>query len=303
MRPHSALARILRLNLLVVAACALTWLLWQWPQAPVRAVVGFVLIAMGFSLVLAIEFVALRFVEASAAAPRPAWAELARAWWAETVAAALVFNWRQPFRWRAIPDQSAAAGGRRGVVFIHGFICNRGLWTPWLQEARRLGIPFVAVNLEPVFGSIDRYAGIIDEAVERIARETGLAPVLVCHSMGGLAARAWLRAKSADDRIQRIVTIGSPHHGTWLARFSRVRNGRQMRLDSEWLRNLGPPAAPYRFTCWYSNCDNIVFPTGTAMLDGADNRLVTGAGHVDLAFHPRVMAETLALVAGESGRS
>jgi predicted alpha/beta hydrolase family esterase len=303
MRPHSSLARIQQFSTLGVAACALAWLVWQWPHAPVRAVVGFMLIAMGYSIFLAIEFVALRFVDPGGTAPRPDWGELARAWWAETVAAAVVFGWRQPFLWREIPDQPAAARGRRGVVFIHGFICNRGLWTPWLREARRLGLPFVAVNLEPVFGSIDRYADVIDQAVERVGRETGMAPVLVCHSMGGLAARAWLRAKSAEGRIHRIITIGSPHHGTWLARFSHVRNGRQMRLDSEWLRRLGAPAAVSRFTCWYSNCDNIVFPAATATLAGADNRLVAGAGHVDLAFHPRVMAETLALIAAEPGRS
>ena len=101
---------------------------------------------------------------------------------------------------------------------------------------RRLGHPFVAVDLEPVFGSIDQYVAIIDEAVERITRATGMAPVLVCHSMGGLAARAWLQAKAADSRVHHVITIGSPHHGTWLGRFSRVANGRQMRLDSGWLR-------------------------------------------------------------------
>jgi pimeloyl-ACP methyl ester carboxylesterase len=303
MRPHSSLARIQQLITLCVAACALVWLVWQWPHAPVRAAVGFVLIAMGFSIFLAIEFVALRFVEPAGVVPRPDWGELARAWCAETVAAAVVFGWRQPFRWREVPDQPAAARGRRGVVFIHGFICNRGLWTPWLQEARRLGLPFVAVNLEPVFGSIDRYVGIIDEAVERVGRESGMAPVVVCHSMGGLAARAWVRAKSAEDRVHRIITIGSPHHGAWLARLSHVRNGRQMRLDSEWLRRLGAPPAVSRFTCWYSNCDNIVFPAATATLAGADNRLVAGAGHIDLAFHPRVMAETLALIAAEPGHA
>jgi triacylglycerol lipase len=99
--------------------------------------------------------------------------------------------------------------------------------------------------------------------------------------------------------VHHVITIGSPHHGTWLGRFSRVANGRQMRLDSRWLRRLGEPAAARRFTCWYSNCDNIVFPAATATLAGSDNRLVAGAAHVALAFHPRVMAESLALIAGE----
>jgi len=124
--------------------------------------------------------------------------------------------------------------------------------------------------------------------------------VLVCHSMGGVAARAWLRARSADARVHRIITIGSPHHGTWLGRFSHAANGRQMRLHSDWLRQLGSPGAVHKFTCWYSNCDNIVFPTATATLAGADNRLVQGVAHVELGFHPRVMAESLALITGDA---
>ena len=51
-----------------------------------------------------------------------------------------------------------------------------------------------------------------------------------------------------------------------------------------------------RFTCWYSNTDNIVFPTSTAALPGADNRLVRGAAHVQMAFLPEVMTATLALL-------
>lgn len=302
MHSRSTLARLQQFSTLSLAACALAWLAWQWPRAPVRASVGFVVICMGYSIFLALEFVALRFVGGDGTAPRPSWRELGRAWLGETAAAAAVFGWRQPFRWREVPDQleaGPAQPARRGVVFIHGFICNRGFWTPWLKQVRRLGHPFVAVNLEPVFGSIDEYVAIIDDAVERVTRATGLAPVLVCHSMGGVAARAWLQARSAEARVHRVITIGSPHHGTWLGRFSHVANGRQMRLRSDWLRQLGSPGAVRKFTCWYSNCDNIVFPAATATLAGADNRLVQGAAHVELGFHPRVMAESLALIAGD----
>ena len=71
----------------------------------------------------------------------------------------------------------------------------------------------------------------------RVTAATAQPPMLVCHSMGGLAARAWLR--DADPaRVHRIVTIGTPHRGTWLARFGRTVNGRQMRMGGEWLRKL-----------------------------------------------------------------
>ena len=51
-----------------------------------------------------------------------------------------------------------------------------------------------------------------------------------------------------------------------------------------------------KFTCWYTNCDNIVFPASTATMPGADNRLVRGVAHVELAFHPQVMRDSMALI-------
>jgi triacylglycerol esterase/lipase EstA (alpha/beta hydrolase family) len=95
-----------------------------------------------------------------------------------------------------------------------------------------------------------------------------------------------------------VVTIATPHHGTALARFSRLPNGRQMRIGGEWLDDLsraaGLPAS--RFTCWFSNCDNVVMPPSTATLQGADNRFLPGAAHVDLAFRETVVEGTFALV-------
>ncbi|MDZ4187477.1 MAG: alpha/beta fold hydrolase [Hydrogenophaga sp.] len=262
----------------------------------------------GYALVLALELVVVAWVHGSDPAPRPRWAELAGAWWQETRMAPQVFAWRQPFVWRRWPDTlaaptcSASSGG--AVVFIHGFVCNRGFWHPWMRELRRLGVPYVSVNLEPVFGSIDDYVPLIEQAVQR-AEALGGAPQLVCHSMGGLAARAWMAADAANTaRVQQVLTIGTPHHGTWLGQFSHLPNGCQMRLHNPWLQALAAtevqraPEDTYRsFVCWFSNTDNIVFPASTASLPGADNRLVPGAAHVAMAFHPRVMRESLAILA------
>ena len=225
-----------------------------------------------------------------------------RAWWGEVVLVPRIFIWRLPFFWNQIPDEvnnAFAHRGKRGVVFIHGFICNRGFWTPWLAHVKKHRRSFVALNLEPVFGSIEDYSGLIDQAVQRVALDTGLPPLVVCHSMGGLAVRAWLRHANGDHRVHHIITIGSPHHGTWLARFSLMTNGRQMHLSNDWLRQLEADEPPERytlFTCYYSNCDNIVFPASTATLVGADNRLITGAAHVALAFDQTVMSESLARI-------
>ncbi len=286
--------RTLVLSLLIFMAA---WLCWWWPQSPVGAVAGAALPLGVFLLVMAFEFGAMHVSNRADAAPRARMGQVVVAWCAEVCAALRVFCWRQPFRHRAQPDWlPPQPTGRRGVVLVHGFMCNRGLWLPWFAPLRRAGHAHVAVNLEPVMGSIDDYAAIIEDAVLRVTAVTGMAPVVLCHSMGGLAVRAWLRAHHADDRVHRVLTLGSPHGGTWLGRFSRAVNGRQMSLAGDWvvaLQRAEPLGRAALFTCWYSNCDNIVFPATTAALRGADHRFVAGLAHVQMALDPGVMKECL----------
>lgn len=305
-RPRTAGSRLARLQQALVLgsmAFTLVWLLYWWPRSPVLAVVGALLSLGGYALVLGLEGLAAARLNRLDAAPPAGWRGLASAWWQEVRVAPVVFAWRQPFRWASLPDDSEPSHSTTpAVVFVHGFVCNRGLWLPWMRRLRNEGVPYVSVNLEPVFGDIDDYVPQISDAVRRAHALTGRPPMLVCHSMGGLVARAW-RVVEPDTPVHRVVTIGSPHRGTWLGRFSRVANGRQMRLDGDWLRELqareaqiAPTDTYADFVCWYSNADNIVFPASTATLPGADNRLVPGAAHVAMAFHPRVMDESLAMV-------
>ena len=153
-----------------------------------------------------------------------------------------------------------------------------------------------------MFGSIDDYRQTIADAMSRLELATGLAPVIVAHSMGGLAARAWWAAEP-EARCHRLVTIASPHTGTRLGAHGRSANITQMRLGSEWLAQLSAkesPASRERFICFWGHCDNIVFPTRNATLAGADNRHLPVTPHVQMVEHPAVFEEVLRIVATKS---
>ncbi len=258
---------------------------------------GFVaLVLVGYAAVLALEFAWLRSSYAAGDSARPRLRQLVHAWVDEVTGAPRVFLWRQPFRSRSEPDHlPASSRGRRGVLLVHGFFCNRGLWNPWLRRLRQGGIPFVAVDLEPVFGSIDDYQSAIDASVRRLEQATGLAPVVVAHSMGGLAVRAWLAANEQAP-MHRLITIASPHAGTRLGAHGRGLNIGQMRQGGDWLASLADresASSRGRYVCFWSHCDNIVFPTRNATLPGADNRHLEATPHVQMVYHPAVFEEVL----------
>jgi triacylglycerol lipase len=292
--------------LIVVAAVALAVAAAAWAQRAEPAggasvwalpVVALLLPALTYAAVLALEFVLMQRVNGRAGHAQRLQRVLCAAW--REFLAVRVFVWQQPWRSQSVPDhlprQAADAAPQRGVVLVHGFFCNRGFWNPWLKRLRAMGVPVVAVNLEPIFGSIDAATHWLKDAVEEVRQAGGgLPPVVVAHSMGGLAVRAWQAGSTAP--VHHLITLGSPHHGTWLARLGHTRNGRQMRLDSHWLQALAQreqPGAHAHTTCFWSACDNIVFPALTATLPGADNRELIGVAHVDMVHHPEPWQELL----------
>ncbi len=298
------LARLQQALVAAWLALLVTAAVWPWRAGhPGWAVLACAGVAASHGLWLALSFVAMAWHNRRDPAPRAGWRAGLAAWWGEVRAAPRVFGWRQPFRSRQEPDfLPPGAPGRRGVVLVHGFVCNRGLWTPWLTRLRAAGVPFVAVDLEPVFGSIDDYVPIIDAAVARLEAATGARPLLVGHSMGGLAIRAWMAACQADHRVQGVLTIGTPHRGTWLATLAWLGvNARQMRPGSPWLRALEsaePATRRARFLCLYSHCDNIVFPASHALLAGARHQHVPATAHIALVHHPAVMEALWVMLAG-----
>lgn len=251
---------------------------------------------------LAILFIVIYYLNRHDSQPRATLGALLQAYSYEATTAPSVFLWWQPFRTQAVAD-FLPDSDKPGVVFIHGFFCNRAFWSPWMRLLVANKRAFSSITMEPVFGSIDDYATLVEAAVAKVTHTTGLPPTLICHSMGGLAARAWLRSNPANEtRIQRVITIGTPHFGTALSRKKGLlpfTNTHQMQRLGTWTQQLAKdePLERYsKFTCWYSNCDNIVAPTSTAMLPGADNRLVTAQGHVSMAFDEKIMQESLALL-------
>ncbi len=213
---------------------------------------------------------------------------------AEEVRVSLVsFTVTQPL-FGSRPVASAPAPGaadRLPVLFIHGFFCNRAVWRPMARVLAQRGHVTGSVNLEPVQGTIDAYVEVIERGIRDLQRRTGDEQVaLVCHSMGGLAARAYLRARGADD-VARVVTLGSPHRGTVHSRFALAANVKQMRRDSDWLADLARtewPRVRRLFTVVLSHHDNIVAPQAIQTLPDATTIELGGMGHMAMLERAQV---------------
>lgn len=210
----------------------------------------------------------------------------------EYFALCILFTVVQPFeRFWLGPDRLAPCVGRPlPLLLIHGYQCNRGFWFWLRRKLEAAGWTVATHSLEPVYADIDSYSEGIARRIDEVLTATGASQVvLVAHSMGGLASRSYLRRHGVA-KVARLITLGSPHNGTRLAKLGLGPNARQMRVGSAWLNALHAPLPPASVSI-YSCHDNYVFPQqACSTLEGASNVVVGGVSHLGMAFSPRILA-------------
>ena len=214
------------------------------------------------------------------------------------------FSWAQPWRANApISGEQRSGNAHIPILLIHGYFCNRALWRSFAKRLDAAGHPIATLNLEPVFGSIDNYTSLIHQAVQTLRQRTGAKQVaLVCHSMGGLAASAYMRAFEQDAKenvIAHIVTLGTPHQGTILARHGPGENSRQMQLISPWREDLYAHLCTEirrKYTIILSHHDQIVAPQSIQTLPDAHIIELSGIGHMTMLYDRCVQEQVCAIL-------
>ncbi|MCR4514168.1 hypothetical protein [Aeromicrobium sp. 50.2.37] len=163
-------------------------------------------------------------------------------------------------------------------------------------------------------GDLRAQAAALGRAADAALDRSGADSVdVVGYSAGGVVARLWVRDEGGADVARRVLTIGSPHHGTDVAALAVEIAGscptacEQLVPDSDLLRGLNAsdetPAGPEWVTL-RSDADRVVVPTDSAELEGALNlrvqQLCPRAGTTHRALPGD--AAVLATVASALGR-
>ncbi|MER6348824.1 esterase/lipase family protein [Streptomyces sp. NPDC001595] len=199
------------------------------------------------------------------------------------------------------PDGDAAprlpANVRPPVVLLHGFIDNRSVFVLLRRSLAQLGVRHLAsLNYSPLTCDVRTAAALLGRHIEEICERTGSDRVdVVGHSLGGLIARYYVQRLGGDRRVRTLITLGTPHSGTRVARLANAHPiVRQMRPTSDVIEELAGPApgCRTRFVCFWSDLDHVMVPPEAARLDHPDlivrNVRVTGIGHLALPVHPAV---------------
>ena len=191
------------------------------------------------------------------------------------------------------------------ILLVHGIIDNHTIFAPLRRALDRRGFSQISsfdygLLTSDVASTAARLGRVIEELTDRSGYER---LHVIGHSLGGLLARYYVQRMGGDARVHTLVTLGTPHQGTELARIgARFPLVRQLRPGSALMRTLAEPA-PHcrtRFVCFQSDLDQLVVPSRNARLVHADldvtNVSVAGVGHLSLTNHRGIAAQIAELL-------
>lgn len=292
------LAPLLRLGLALQVALGL-WIGFGVAESlrvsGLWSVVGALVVVLGTQLgVTALSFgVAMPFRHAGEAGVRLGLWPAARLFLREYVVLTALYVLFHPFeKWFVRRPQSVAAQVKLPVILIHGIYCNAASWW-WMRRklAANVPNPIYTLDVEPPWGSIDDFARQLARFIDQVCAENGAQQVvLVGHSMGGMVSRACLTLPGMAPRVTKLVTIGSPHHGSRHANLALGADGRELRLESEWMTrlNANPASTAAPIVAIYTRHDNFVAPQESCLLPAARMVPLDGVGHLSMLFSAEV---------------
>jgi triacylglycerol lipase len=183
------------------------------------------------------------------------------------------------------------------VLLVHGIMDNRSVFTVFRRALRRRGFGTVhAVNYSLLTGDVRTAAHELRTHVERLRERTGAERVhIVGHSLGGVIARYFVQRLDGGRVVDTLVTLGSPHAGTYSAYLMPTPLAAQLRPGSDLMTELAEPApgCPTRFLVVWSRMDQLIVPQRNARLVHPDLHVeqfvLRDVGHLSLPVDPRSM--------------
>ncbi|MGB6002055.1 MAG: hypothetical protein WBI00_16375, partial [Thermoanaerobaculia bacterium] len=199
------------------------------------------------------------------------------------------------------------ADGKTGkpVLCVHGFHMNGTCMWGLRRALERRGRPTRALFLGWPYRPATSYAeALAPVMIEMQAAFPEEGFDIVAHSMGGLIVRMVLAERpELAGAVGRVVTLGTPHHGTAFLR--TIRHGPvydMMSRDSPFLAEL----PDFRQTVPNADVvtlaaepDLVVYPVDTNHLAGARAFNLRGEGHSSLLTHPPAIELAAQLICGD----
>jgi triacylglycerol lipase len=183
------------------------------------------------------------------------------------------------------------------ILFVHGWNASATTWTTMVGRFKKDGWTSaeLATFSYNTAQSNKTTAAIISGKVDSILAATGATRVeIVTHSMGTLSARYYVRNLGGGGKVDALVSLGGPSHGTTTAWACLQTSCREMQPYSSFLTALNATDETWgtpRYATWRSPCDEVINPRSSPSLTGATNTQTACMKHSQLHEDSTVYAQ------------
>ena len=183
------------------------------------------------------------------------------------------------------------------IVLVHGFLSSGKIFHLMKKRFERKGFNCFAPTLKPIDGKygLDDLANKLKDEIENyFGNESNLS--LVGFSMGGIICRYYLQELNGFQRVNKFITISTPHHGSYLAYLYPNKGIKQLRPNSDFLKNLKSKESYLQEISLYSfrtPFDLMILPNTSSTWDIAINKKYYSFIHSFMLFNQRVIKDSI----------
>lgn len=158
---------------------------------------------------------------------------------------------------------------RNPVLLLHGIWDTGAIFNEMARQLKVRGHAVYTLDLEPNNGDapLEYLAAQVATFADQTFKNQPFD--LVGFSMGGIVGRYYMQRLGGIERVDRFITLSSPHNGTLVAHGSFCSAGLQMRPNSAFLRGLNCDLAQLNqvnFTSIWTPLDAMIVPASSSIV-------------------------------------
>ncbi len=179
------------------------------------------------------------------------------------------------------------------TILVPGFGDDTGILRGLERYLREAGVAAYAISPQPSNGAVgievlaQQLATTIKQQFSATTRLN-----LIGFSMGGLICRSYLQQCGGVARTERLITVATPHQGTWTAYTYNRPACVQMRPGSAFLAALNRDLTALQqvhFTSIWTPLDLTILPATSSYLPVGEMIQVWSPFHYTLLLDPRIL--------------
>jgi len=183
------------------------------------------------------------------------------------------------------------------IVLVHGFISTGKIFFYIKKKLEAHGHKCFAPTLKP----IDAKYGIEDLAIKlkdyiKNNLEADSKFSLVGFSLGAIVCRYYLQELGGIDHVDRLITISAPHHGSYLSYIYPGKGMKQLRPNSDFLKNLKAKQFLLKSLTLFSYrtpLDLMIVPNNSSVWNIAINKRFISPIHSSMLINSKLIKEII----------